>query len=249
MHWLKELGFSERPPPSAGAEGFTHWSSTVMGDLGELSLDCGDTLVTATELSTITGAPFVRLSFEMRNRRVIWEQGLDIPGVLGSFQEAAAWVTSALDQAHCGEFRPSIPTPWLFEGRRCKMLLPQEQERECRRLRNQAFLACPKCTCERSWARPVFRCLAGMLETEPDASPVVFQFDGEVLGIRCGGRLLPAPAVGIRWPAAFMLPAGRLRQLPKRFADPMVRLVVFEGTLSIAGHRYDGIRGVESHPG
>lgn len=243
IDWLNQLGFREWPPRSAIVAGSAHWSESIARDLGQVGFDFGNAVLTAQESFTIVGVPLVVLGIDRRNPRVIEdpEGRTQIPGMLDSLQEAAAWLAYALDSAHGGEFRPTIPAPWLAEGRGCRMLLPMEQARERMRLWNEAFLACPQCTCERTWARHVFRRLAQLLDSLPDDSPVTLYFDGEVLVIRCGGRLLPMPGVGVRWPTVFTLPAGQLRHLPRRFTRTTVRLAVFEGELLIDRNHYRGI--------
>jgi hypothetical protein len=83
--------------------------------------------------------------------------------------------------------------------------------------------------------------LAEHLANLPDIEPVAVGFDGKVLSFRLAGHLVVLAAEGTPWPSQFTLPAGKLRNLPKRLMNAWVDVSVWRSHLQIDRSRYDGI--------
>lgn len=114
-----------------------------------------------------------------------------------SWEQGIAWVTWCLDNyAKDGEYNPARPITWLTEGRQNFHLLPWERDRI-------AYENRPHCLVQREWARVALRNLSEEIAISDDEAPVTFQFDGEILTIRCADSVLAMPANGKKWPCRY----------------------------------------------
>ena len=150
-----------------------------------------------------------------------------------------AWLVWSLDQAADGRiFKPAIEVAWLEEGRQHRDKLPWIRE-------SAAFAARPQCMLSREWARITFKTLAEQLTKVEDDAPVVFHFDGEVLTIRCAGKITAVAAQGNRWSEAHSIPARSLQNLPKRFMEPQIEGSIWNSALGIGRRQYLGVAPVD----
>jgi hypothetical protein len=206
--------------------GFVEGQATLYSPPGGLTKNFGNFTLSAIQCISLHFQQIVQLSGVMTTRRSVAQVECELPVVLESREQGIAWVTWCLDSHAHGQFQPTIPTPWLAEGRLNRHLLPWERERA-------ACAARPHCATERAWARLALRTLSQLLAEEADDTPVEFRFDGELLTIRCRDRLIALAASGKRWPAAFALPARALRALPPRLHE-QVEFCVQANSLCIA---------------
>jgi hypothetical protein len=233
-----------KPPPLVStwdvlhSLGFTDDRALTAGAPGGLQKQFGNFTLSAIHCISLRFQPVVILSGVMTTPRTVTQVECEMPQELESWEVGAAWVTWCLDNHARGEFQPTIPTPWLSEGRQHRRLLPWVREREARKDEQAAYAARLRCFALREWARLALRTLAEQLAEMTDDAPVTFRFDGEVLTIRCGGELIALAATGEQWPGGFSLPAHSLRALPKRFTHRSVEFAVFGRALIIDNQRY-----------
>ncbi|MBK6509421.1 MAG: hypothetical protein IPG06_08115 [Haliea sp.] len=67
-----------------------------------------------------------------------------------------------------------------------------------------------------------------------------FGFDGSVLTSKCCGKIVAMAANGKAWDAQFVIPAEKLRCLPKRLMQDDVEVSVRKGRLHIGHNCFDG---------
>lgn len=179
-----------------------------------------------------------------------------IPPTVESWELCVAWMVSFLDKSAPGRvFQPLRDTFWLQVGRDNKHLLPWEKmlaahkrEREQER---EEYARRPHCTVRRDMLRLALKSLREHLEYSDDSEPVRFDFDGKVLSITCavnksersGRTIVVAAERGEPWPAEFLIPAGGLRELPKRLMRPEVDVSVRGSRLTIDRWDCEGVAG------
>ncbi|WP_221066165.1 hypothetical protein [Methylomagnum ishizawai] len=162
-----------------------------------------------------------------------------MPIEVESWEQGAAWVAWCLDDhSPKGIFEPASPIPWLVEGRQNFHLLPWERKRAEYAEQQARFAARPRCTVERAWARLALNTLAEQLEIISADSLVMFDFDGSVLRIGCGEKVIAMPAEGNRWEQPFLISGKVLKNLPKRLMTPSVDFSIWESALRIGNRRY-----------
>lgn len=223
---LLSLGFMPEPPPKG---------------LGALHFDFGDFEVRAIRAFSPREGEFIGLLGVMRSPRAITEVECHLPLAVESREQGIAWLTWCLDHHAQGQvFVPAHPVPWLDIGRQHRHLLPWER-------RTAAFNPRPTCWAERDYARLALRKLRQFLDEADDpAERVTFSFDGKILVIRVGANYTALPAHGNRWPADYALRARQLAHLPKRLMSERVGFGVWDGALSIGGHRYAGVETIRN---
>jgi hypothetical protein len=109
--------------------GFEPDTGTMADDVGALAKDFGNFTCKAIHCLSPRFAHVVVLSGVMRTPRTITEVECEMPQSLDSRELGVAWVTWCLDEHAGGAFFPTVPTPWLAEGRAWRHLLPWEKER------------------------------------------------------------------------------------------------------------------------
>jgi len=208
--------------------------SAVASDVAPgLSFDFGNFKLSASCCLSLRFAKVVLFSGVLTTPRRVAEVSFEMGRRVKSREECAAWIVWHLDQA-AGIFIPTREAGWLIEARQNKNLLPWEID-------GAAYRARPNCTVEREWLKLALKTLAEMLLEADDASPVTIGFDGRVLSMRCLAKEMIVGAEGEAWPACYTLPAGKLRNLPKRLMSRHVGVSIWEGKLQIGSCRYDGI--------
>jgi hypothetical protein len=221
--------------------GFEPDVSMPSGEAVVLKRDFGSFVLKATDAINTRLQPVVTLWRVYRTSDTMAEVEHDLPRMLESRELGVALLTWCLDEAADGEFRAATPTPWLAEGRAWRHLLPWEQERPEREREQAERAACPRCTVERRWARPAANDLIEQAARVAADSMALVRFDGEVLTVRCGERLVAVPAIGLRWAKSYLVPAGALRSLPKRLKDERVEVAIFKGALLVGRCRCEGV--------
>jgi hypothetical protein len=178
--------------------------------------------------------PVVLFTGVLQTTRSIHEIEFEMPQEVESREQGIAFLAYYLELQASPLFEFAWRWPWLEEGRQYKHLLPWERERI-------AYEARPVCWVDRDWARVGLRRLREYLADVADEELVVFAFDGEVLTIRCAGKLIAMPGEGNKWESRFALDAGKLRQLPKRLMDDPVGFSMWDGAFRFGGRAYGGV--------
>lgn len=226
-HLLPSLGFVPDP----------HLMSDVMPGL---SCDFGNVKVSAICAMNRRFTEIVMFTGVLATKETFSEICFEMPLHPESREQALAWLVWNLDHASDDNtFKPKILVPWLEEGRRHRHTLPWERAQA-------AYAARPHCSLAREWARVVLKTLAEQLVQAEDDTPVTFRFDGEVLTIRCAGKVAAAPADGKPWPQTFSISAAALKHLPKRLMQSHIEVSIYESALTIGRRRFDGVVAVET---
>lgn len=218
---LRDLGFIEDP-------------RVISDPPGGLSIDFGNLKLEASHVLNRRFVPAVLFTGVILTPRTIASVDCEMPREVESRELGIAWVTWCLDSQAGGLFEPVLPVDWLTAGRTHRHLLPWE--------RMQAeYSNRPRCHVRRDWARLAFRDLSAQVEAADDDTPVIFQFDGEVMKISCGGQVVATPASGAPWSSRYSLSARSLRWLPTRLTRDPIVFSVFNGGLTIGNRRYSGV--------
>jgi hypothetical protein len=179
----------------------------------------------------------------LQTERTISEICFEMPLYVESLEQCVSWLVYGLDQsADNGIFKPAKAVPWLEEGRKNRNALPWKQQwaRE-----SAAYAARPHCFVSKEWARIALKTLAEHLATIADDTPVTFQFDGEVLTIRCAGKVIAVAAQGNLWSQSFSIPAAMLRKFPKRFMETHIEVSIWESALKIGRRCYGEVVAID----
>lgn len=176
------------------------------------------------ELSTSRTRAYVE--FEMPTEVESWEQGV-------------AWVTWYLDNHSDNHiFNPSVPVTWLTEGRNNFHLLPWERERAAYVAEQALFAVRPYCYVQRDWTRGALKRLAELAAISDDLDLISFDFDGEIIRIRCVDELIAAPAQGKAWMDRYFVESKKMRERPKRLMSDPVCISIWKEKLVIDRYRY-----------
>ena len=216
---LLELGFERRPPKYGAA--------TVGYRFVHLDL-------VALHVMNLSMQYVVLLSGVVNTGSILAEVESQIPNDLGSPLEAAAWVSYAL-KSHRRELEP-LPD-WFVEGDRHWDLVPPARMERAALERQRAYQACPKCSIDRDYARPLRRNLLEAISGLAGETEMTFRFDRRVLSIVLKERAHEVVASGESWPSAYRVSVSSETKLPTRFKSPVVILSVFEGYVSFGGLR------------
>ena len=180
----------------------------------------------------------------LRTPRTITNVETELPTEFESREEGLAWVSWSLDKRGelANEFSRDEFGGDLFnalsEGRNHFHLLPWEKKRAQYERERAEYEKRPHCLIKREWVKVGLRELSSQLELMEDETPVVFQFDGEVLKISVADKFIVMPAQGKDWPNRYSIAVGNFRCLPKRLMDPMVVFSIWESRLSIGRNSY-----------
>jgi len=163
---------------------------------------------------------------------VIAQVEFEMPIQVESREQCAAWIIWHLDQGgHISHLRQ---INWVEEGRKNQKLLPWYFDRE-------AYEARPHCLVQRDWLRLALKTLSDYIGSVSDDMPIYFRFDGKILSIECGEKLVVLPGDGQAWSHKYSILAKTLRYLPKRLAHNRVEISVLNNSLSIGHYGFLGI--------
>lgn len=214
--------------------GFVEDAAVMSDPPGGLSFDFGSLKLEASHVLNRWCQSVVLLTGVIQTPRTIAQIQCEMPHEVESRELGVAWVTWCLDSHSDGLFEPVAPVDWLTEGREYRHLLPWELEME-------AYVNRPRCRVRRDWARLAFRDLAEILAVADNIMPVTLTFEGGVLKIRCGDKLVAMPATGGPWPRSYSLIAASLRWLPKRVMTEEVEFSIRDVGLTIGNRLYRGV--------
>jgi len=214
--------------------GFAPDSAVISDVMPGLSFDFGNFKLSASAVMGKRFQPVVLFTGLLATTRTLAEVCFELPPMVASREQLAAFLVYYLDNASSGNvFNPTRRADWIFEGRASQSLLPWEADMA-------AYHARAHCTVQRDWLRLALKRLMELIAQAGDTAEVEFGFDGSVLTVRCSGQVVPMAANGKAWAAPFVIPAGRLRLLPKRLTHFDVDVSVHEGRLHIGRYCFDG---------
>ena len=182
------------------------------GSLGELVFDFGNLLLKALPCTNEYCAPAVLFSGLYQDSRSLRQISFEMPDRVESALQVQAWIAYGIGR----EFRPRNACPWLLEGAAAQELLPWEREMRAYNDRPLVFVC-------RRWMRLAAEDLRDAAKVAPERQVCMIDFDGRVLALDLGGRVVPVPADGKRpWEHSFTIQLKRLSALPKRWMmDPV----------------------------
>jgi len=220
-HILRSLGFQP--------------DSNVISD-GEpgLSFDFGNLKLSASwVISPRSVAEVVFFTGSLSTPRAMAEIGFELPRRMKSAKQCAAWIVWNLDRYCNGALKQTCHIDWVEEGRQNRSLLPW--------VRSMAeYESRPQCTVQRDWFRLALRTLSQQLSSLPDHAPIMFRFDGSLLFIRCGDKVIALPGEGVPWAVRFRVAAGTLRRLPRRLRLETVPVSIWESRISLGLWTFEG---------
>ena len=217
--------------------GFAPDSSVISDDNSGLSFDFGSFKLSATVGLGKYFQPVVLFTGILATPRTLADICFEVPRMVASREQLAAFLVYYLNNAADSYiFLPSQNVDWLTMGQQHRHLLPWEVDMV-------AYHARPHCSVKRDWLRLALKSLTELVAKADDAAEVEFGFDGSVLTIRCCGEIVPMAANGKAWGAQFVIPAEKLRYLPKRLMQDYVEVSVRKGRLHIGHNCFDGAAG------
>ena len=210
--------------------------SGVLSDPGPgLSFDFGNFKLTASKCLNLRCVEVVLCLGVMSTPRTLGLMHFEMPTKMDSIKQCAAWIVWNLDQHNNHSlFRPGRDVGWIAEGRENQRLLPWI-------LSMAEYEARPRCSVKRDWLRLAPKTLAENLADLPDDAVVAFSFDGSVLSIRCGGKVIALPGEGPPWTVRIQVIAHKLHRLPKRLISERLEVSIWESRIKVDSWSYAGI--------
>ena len=216
--------------------GFAPDSSVISDDNSGLSFDFGSFKLSATVGLGKYFQPVVLFTGILATPRTLADICFEVPRMVASREQLAAFLVYYLNNAADSYiFLPSQNVDWLTMGQQHRHLLPWEVDMV-------AYHARPHCYVRRDWLRLALKILAELIAKAADAEEIELGFDGSVLTIKCSGQIVPMAASGRAWVSLFVIPADKLRRLPKRLMQNEVEVSVREMRLHIGHQCFDGIK-------
>jgi hypothetical protein len=216
---LRRLGFQ---PDSKVMSDVMPGLSFDFGNLGKLS---------ASWVQSPGGGEVVLFTGVLSARCSAGPIDFELSRRMTSLKQCAALIVWNLDQFRA--FKETCHIDWIEEGRQNKSLLPWVRSREEYNMR-------PQCMLQRDWFRLALRTLGQQLSALPDHAAVLFSFDGSVLFIRCGNKVIALPGEGVPWAVRFKVAAEKLRRLPKRIRRGRVDVSIWQSRISLGTWTYEG---------
>ncbi len=199
-----------------------------------LRFDFGGFVLSAASLLSLTGGEVIQFSGVLATANTLAEIDFEMPRLVISHEQCAAWIVWHLDQSSPGRrFQSRRCVSWVEEGRQNQKLLPWVMDMA-------AYHSRPLCTVRRDWWRLALKTLDEHLSLLPDSATVIFSFDGFMLSIRVDGNVVALPGEGLPWVVRFKMNAGQLRHLPKRLMRECIYLSIWESRLTIDRRTYEG---------
>lgn len=216
-----------------------HPDAEVLSDVNPgLSCDFGNFRLSASYITNMSFQAVVLFTGAVSTPRAVSEIHFEMPRYVTSREQCAAWIVWHLVQF---SILPAREYAWVAEGKHHQNLLPWVIDLV-------TYEARPQCTVQRPWMRLALRNLAEYLATLDDGALVELGFDGSVLSIRCGGKVVALPAEGKPWATHYMIPAEKLRHLPGRLMHERIGVSVWDSKLLIDRWVYEGVLEVTGNP-
>lgn len=214
-----------------------HPDTSVMseGEGSGLRLDMGPLRLTAAQLTNFYLRQVVQISGILTTTRSLSSIDIEMPLTLDSTSQVAAWIVWHLLQGADGRrFVQESSEAWIVEGVLSQGLLPWVAKRD-------RYNARPHCVVARQWLRVALNELSSLLEKQPDSAIVELSFDGKIFVFNTDLKVIPCPAEGTAWPHSFEIPAGGLRNLPRRLMRESIGISIWEGCLCIHNRLFQGV--------
>lgn len=190
--------------------------------------------LTAVETLNRFFLPALHVAGLWRTDRSLRMIDFEMPMLVESREQALAWLAFGIGL----DCLAASALPWLAEGRTLQHLLPWVR-RECEQSARRAELqrqraARPHCIVPRHWMRVLLNQLAGTAETTAGPFSFIAHFNGRMLTIDAGGRIMGVPASGPgEWPEGVRAVVAAGAPLPRRLMTDPVELGVWDGALEI----------------
>jgi hypothetical protein len=149
----------------------------------------------------------------------------NLPATVESLEQLKAFLAYHLSDA----MTINVPD-WITEGRALSHLLPWERDAA-------SYATRDRCTVRREWLKLALKDLADALKNLQLAEEVKFTFDGSVVSIDCGRRII-VQAEGSAWREACRVRVRELTPLPTRIKHDPTQLEVWDSHLIIGGCSY-----------
>lgn len=217
--------------------GFEPDPSTPSDPPGALKKRFGSLELSAIHCIGPRFSPIVKLGGVLGTTRSITEVSFEMPQQVDSAEQGMAWMAWHLDN-QLGARSPALEHElWLETARASVHLLPWVQQ-------TKAYESRPMCRIPKELAKPAFHRLSEYLVNVPDDANARLRFDGGAFSVRVAEHLTILPAEGTPWESEYVIPAVRLQELPRRWANRPVVIDVWEGDLRIGNRVYRGVEPV-----
>lgn len=131
---------------------------------------------------------------------------------------------------------------WILRGISFLHLVPQVQKEVSSRVeyeaQNAAYVARDRCAVRREWLKLALKDLAQALTTLQPQDAITFAFDGSMLTIDCGRRII-VQAEGSAWRDSHSIRAADLATVPKRLMRDPTEVSAYGDYLLIGNCGYD----------
>lgn len=225
------------------ALGFVSDLDGISDNLPALRLACPGLELTASESLNRFYLPSLHFGGLWRTDRSLRMIDFEMPMLVESREQALAWLAFGI-----GLDCPAASVlAWLTEGRTLQHLLPWVR-RECQERARRAELqhqrvARTYCIVSRHWMRVLLNQLADVAAATSGPFSLVAYFDGRMLTIDAGGRIMGAPARGpFEWTESVRAVVATDSPLPRRLMTDPVEVGVWDGGLEIERVRLPLIR-------
>jgi hypothetical protein len=184
--------------------------------------DFGNWVLEASVLTSHYLSRVMQFSGVISGRDSISMVDFALPLELESYEQGVALIAFGLPH----HFVPSIPTPWLEQGRGWGEHLPGEREMRIYRAR-------PQCHVEAEWFRVAAKKLRLIAETSDSTKACAVSFQGGVLKFDLADIVIAMPATGNHWPSTYQVEVKHLVHISKRTHSDGVHLGVWQKKLTI----------------
>ncbi len=193
--------------------GFTENSMGFVYDFGNCQLK-------ATKVYKWFSEVYQFSSIIISNRSAC-EIQFDLPLMVESFEQGVAFLAFNFKKNQLAN------TPeWFKQGVEWEDTLPGRKDLK-------AYRENPVATVEHEWFRLIVKKLREYIKEESENDLTLFSFDGSVLRIECGSKVIVAPADGKPWNAMAIIKSRSLDFLPKRISNDPVNLFIWKERLNV----------------
>lgn len=163
----------------------------------------------------------------------IAEISFELPAQVASYEQCIAFIAYYLRHEIDRNIRLTPQTAWLPKGRHFAHLLPWEIEAAERRIEEERFAARTQCKVERPWLKLGLKELSNHINKLTYPQLVKFRFDGNVLTINVGSKVVAMPATGSAWDDSYVISSEAISSLPNRLMSLSVDVSIYEDKLLI----------------
>ena len=208
-----------------------------------MSYDFGSFKLRATRTITLEMLEVVSFDGLVSTPFTISGIEFDMPLRVESNEQCAAWIAWHLNR-NLPRREPIISesrSELLVFGLKHQETLPWERARVIREREAEEYRRRPACIVDRAMLKLGLRTLAKYIEQATDSDWLDICFDGQALMLQINGKRIILQAEGSPWESHFVLPAGKLREMPKRLLRDAVDVSIWREQLQIDRSRYDGV--------